>query len=297
MEGAASLPFRKAISTIGGFDEATREFISLPNNAHIPSLIKVYDPLEMAPHRLAPQIMTSDPDIAKKATLALLERGAHRVDLNCGCPSNTVTGRGAGSSLLKDPKHLYLVLRAMKEVSPSISIKIRSGYEDTHLFEEILWAIEDVRPLLLTIHPRTKKQGYSGRADWSLIHKAKKLLTTPICGSGDITSRIDLESRQAQTAVDAIMIGRTALRNPWIFQQIRNEEYKVTLESKNIFLETFYRYQSQKSSLRGKVRQLKQLVSFLFENEPVKRKKLLILQESCPLRYFKMLQHAYISSF
>src|SRR3990167_9061140 len=107
MEGVGDLSFRKAIASIGGFDEAVRDFLRVPANAHVKSLSKVYFASELAPIPLAAQIMGSDPDLMAAMAQELVLRGAPRIDVNCGCPSHTVTGRGAGSSLLKDPKLLH----------------------------------------------------------------------------------------------------------------------------------------------------------------------------------------------
>jgi tRNA-dihydrouridine synthase C len=111
MEGVGDRNFRKAIATIGGFDEAVRDFIRVPKNAHVKSLAAVYEPKELHPIPLAAQIMGSDPDLAAEMVKELARLGAPRIDLNCGCPSNTVTGRGAGSSLLKEPKALHEVAK------------------------------------------------------------------------------------------------------------------------------------------------------------------------------------------
>ncbi len=101
MEGVGDVCFRRAIISIGGFDEAVRDFLRVPTNAHVQSLSKVYDPQELSPTPLAVQIMGSDNELMAAMAQELVLRGAHRIDINCGCPSHTVTGRGAGSSFLK----------------------------------------------------------------------------------------------------------------------------------------------------------------------------------------------------
>ena len=140
MEGVASDFFRKAISTIGGFDECCTEFLRVPINANCKSLAKEYVSNNTAPIPQAAQIMGSDPILLAEMTHYLIERGAPRVDLNCGCPSNVVTGKGSGSSLLKTPDLIFKILSAMKSVSKNtpITAKIRAGYEDTSLLEDNL---------------------------------------------------------------------------------------------------------------------------------------------------------------
>ena len=113
MEGVGDFAFRKAMASIGGFDEAVKDFLRVPRNAHIPSLARVYNADELAPIPLAAQLMGSEPELMAEMAQEIVRRGAHRIDINCGCPSNTVTGRGAGSSLLKDPGFLHDVAKAV----------------------------------------------------------------------------------------------------------------------------------------------------------------------------------------
>jgi len=144
MEGLGDLTFRRAMATIGGFDQACTEFLRVPMNAHIPSLAKRYNPKDTYPIPQAAQLMGSDPILMAEMAKAVAERGAPRIDLNCGCPSNTVTGRGAGSSLLKDPNHLHKVAKAMVDaVNIPVTAKLRSGFEDISLFKENIIAAQE----------------------------------------------------------------------------------------------------------------------------------------------------------
>jgi tRNA-dihydrouridine synthase len=128
MEGVGDRCFRRAMASVGGFDEGVTDFLRVPTNAHVQSLARVYEAHEMAPIPLAAQLMGSDLDLMALMAIEVEKRGAPRIDLNCGCPSKTVTGRGAGSSLLKDPDLLHRVAKAMVEaVSVPVSIKMRSG--------------------------------------------------------------------------------------------------------------------------------------------------------------------------
>lgn len=189
MEGVADRAFRIAMSKVGGFDQACTEFIRVPRNAHVASLARVYDPDELGQVPIAAQIMGGEPHLMAEMVLELNRRGAKRIDLNCGCPSNTVTGKGAGSSLLKDPNHLYDVARAMVKASlVPVTAKLRSGFEDTSLFKENLLAAQESGIAFLTLHPRTKVDGYKPPARWDLIAQAKELLQIPVVGNGDINS-------------------------------------------------------------------------------------------------------------
>ncbi len=269
MEGVGSRPFRVALATIGGFDEACTEFLRVPTNAHVPSLAKRYDPNDTAPIPQAAQIMGSIPHLMADMTEALIKRGAPRVDLNCGCPSNTVTGRGAGSSLLKTPTLLYDITRAMCEAAEvPISVKLRSGFEDTSLFEENLLAAQEAGASFITLHPRTKLEGYKPPAHWDLIARAKQLLNIPVVGNGDIKSIDDVIRIRKETNCDAIMIGRQAVIDPWIFHKIK-AYYSIPSTPENWedtenYIRYFYSLLDSPTE-KSLINQLKQLVSFLFQ--------------------------------
>jgi tRNA-dihydrouridine synthase C len=223
MEGAGDFYFRKAISSIGGFDEAIREFIRVPKNAHVESLSKAYDPQEISPILLTPQIMGSNPELMVLMAKELEKKGALKIDLNFGCPSSTVTGKGAGSSILKDPQLLHDIAKAVvSSVSIPVSIKMRSGYEDTSLFKENLLAAEKSGIKYLTLHPRTKIDAYKAPANWQLIALAKSLVKIPIIGNGDILCVEDAIEMLKTTGCDGLMIGRGVLQNPFLFHQIRS---------------------------------------------------------------------------
>lgn len=316
MEGVGDRSFRQAIGTIGGFDEAVQDFLRVPKNAHILSLATAYVADELSPIPLAPQLMGSDPDLMAEMAQEMEKRGAHRVDLNCGCPSNTVVGRGAGSSLLKEPDHLYAVAKGMKSAtSIPITIKMRSGYEDTSLFEENLFAAQESGASFITLHPRTKVEGYHPPAKWELIAKAKKLLQIPVVGNGDILTVNDALQMLKMTRCDGLMIGRGSVINPFLFQEIKahfrqnvTEQSKLKLvHSSRIgeshltktsssrhdflhgaklenYLHTYLQKISGNTSNRTKINKLKQLLGFLFKGSEelfAKRQEILTSQPSC----------------
>ena len=264
MEGVGSHPFRKAISLIGGFDEACTDFLRVPLNAHIPSLAKKYNPLETAPIPLAAQIMGSEPLLMGKMCKELFRLGAPRVDLNCGCPSNRVTGRGAGSSLLKTPDLLHSIAKEMvKEASGPVTVKLRAGFDDFSLFEENLLAAESAGIAFLTLHPRTKAQIYRPPCHWHLIQKAKEILKIPVIGSGDVLTPKDAERMWNETGCDGIMVGRGAIQNPWIFQEIRahfNLSHRKTTPEGFIDYLTFFAHHIGENS----VDHMKQLINYMF---------------------------------
>ncbi len=290
MEGVGDRSFRKAIATIGGFDEAVRDFMRVPSNAHVKSLAKDYHADEIAPTPLACQLMGSDPDLMAAMAYEVESRGAKRIDLNCGCPSNRVTGRGAGSSLLKEPDFLYEVARSLcKAVSVPVTIKMRSGYDDISLFRENLFAAQESGARYITLHPRTKADGYGPPARWDLIREAKSILSIPVVGNGDILTVDDALRMLKETGCDALMIGRGSVINPFIFHEIRahfaNKPFTWKWSDLKNFLDVFYQDIEQEMPTRGKVNKLKQLMSFLFKRSPdlaEKREAVLTSQHDSP---------------
>lgn len=271
MEGVGDHCFRKAMATVGGFDEAVRDFLRVPSNAHVKSLVKVYVADELAPIPLAAQIMGSDCDLMADMARELAQMGARRIDVNCGCPSNIVTGRGAGSSLLKDPNVLHEVAKAVvRAVTIPVTLKMRSGYEDTSLFDENVLAAQESGVRYITLHPRTKVDGYGPPARWDLIARAKSLLKIPLIGNGDILSVNDALAMLRTTGCDGLMIGRGSIINPFIFHQIRAHYAQIPYELKweNLlgFLNAFIAETPEDFSAKLRVNKLKQLLGFIFKS-------------------------------
>lgn len=273
MEGVGDHCFRKAMASIGGFDEAVRDFLRVPTNAHVVSLASRYQADETAPIPLAAQLMGSDPELMAAMAQEIERRGSPRIDLNCGCPSNTVTGRGAGSSLLKDPNHLYQIAKAMKKaVSIPVTAKLRSGFDDLSLFKENLLAAQESGIQYITLHPRTKADGYGPPARWDLIAEAKALLKIPVVGNGDILTVNDALQMLKTTACDALMIGRGSIINPFIFHQIKSHfsqtSYECTWENLLGYFEVYLGELSFLVHEKTKINKLKQLFGFLFKKNP-----------------------------
>jgi tRNA-dihydrouridine synthase C len=286
MEGLGSLPFRKAMTIIGGFDEACTEFLRVPHEGFVPGLAKKYRADALAPYPQAVQIMGSSKELMAELCSLLEKKRAPRIDLNCGCPSNTVTGRGAGSSLLKDPSLLHNIAKAMvKSVNIPVTAKLRSGFMDTSLFKENLLAAQESGVAFITLHPRTKADGYTPPAKWELIAEAKALLKIPVIGNGDILNVADALKMLKETGCDALMIGRGAVINPWIFHEIKshfeNKPFYKPWNQLEQFLHTFVETLSKESEERNKINHLKQLTNFLFRHdELLLSKKMELLKQN-----------------
>ncbi len=270
MEGVGDRTFRRAMASVGGFDEAVRDFLRVPKNAHVKSLANVYEPKELEPMLLAAQLMGSDPELMAAMAQEIERRGAPRIDVNCGCPSNTVTGRGAGSSLLKDPSFLNEVVKAVvNAVSIPVTVKMRSGFDDTSLFQENLLAAQETGVKYITLHPRTKAEGYGPPAKWELIAQAKEVLNIPVVGNGDILTVEDALNMLRLTRCDALMIGRGSIINPFIFHEIRAHfsgvSFKKTWDDLVQYIDVYINEMSPEVPSKTKVNKLKQLLGFIFK--------------------------------
>lgn len=173
---------------------------------------------------IAQQIFGSDKESFVKAA-KIIEEIMHPdiIDINMGCPVPKVTVRSqAGSALLKDPKKIYeIVSSVVKAVSVPVTVKIRSGWDKNSINAvEVAQVCEKAGASAIAVHPRTRSQGYSGKADWNVIKQVKESVSIPVIGNGDILSVNDAIKMIKETNCDAIMIGRGVLGNPYLIKQI-----------------------------------------------------------------------------
>ena len=144
------------------------------------------------------------------------------IDINMGCPVPKVALRSqAGSALLKDPKKVKEIVSAVVECVPiPVTVKIRSGWDSNHINAvEIAKICEEAGASAITVHGRTRAQGYTGKADWNIIKQVKEAVSIPVIGNGDIKSCYDAERMLLETGCDAVMIGRGVLGNPWLVKE------------------------------------------------------------------------------
>lgn len=167
------------------------------------------------------QLFGAEPEVVAKSVENLNDTG-DLIDLNLGCPVNKVVRSGAGSALLKDPTKVSALLGALRRATPKpLTIKIRSGWDaDSINFIEIGKIAEANGVDAITLHPRTRSQGFSGKADWSQLAQLKQALAIPVIGSGDIFSPEDALNMLRISGCDGIMIGRGGYGNPWLISNI-----------------------------------------------------------------------------
>ena len=173
---------------------------------------------------LSVQLFGSDLVALEKAT-KIVEPFFDIIDYNMGCPAPHITKQMAGGALLQNSDLTRKIFRTMvNSTSRPVSLKMRIGVSDSNklLFKEIAKIAEQEGIKMITLHPRTVSQGYSGHSDWSMIKKLKEIVEIPVVGNGDITTPEIAKSMIEQTGCDYVMIGRGAMGNPFIFEQIND---------------------------------------------------------------------------
>ncbi len=171
---------------------------------------------------LAVQLYGWEPEGMAEAARVAADHGAAIIDINCGCPVPKVVKRGGGAELMRQTGRLRLAVRAVRAAVPlPVTVKMRAGWDDSSRNAlEIARLLEAEGVAMVAIHGRTRRQLYGGECDWELIRAVKDAVRIPVVGSGDIDSAESALRRLEETGVDGVMIGRAALSNPWIFQQI-----------------------------------------------------------------------------
>ena len=173
-------------------------------------------------HPIGAQLFGSNPETLAEAARIVQETGFDLVDLNLGCPAKRVVGCNGGSGLLRDLPRIGEIFRAIrKAVSIPFTVKFRTGWNDSQIVCVELARIAEAEGLDgVALHARTREQGYSGQAQWHWIARVKQAVSIPVTGNGDIRTPEDAAAMVAETNCDAVMIGRAAPANPWIFRQI-----------------------------------------------------------------------------
>jgi nifR3 family TIM-barrel protein len=229
MAGVTDTVFRRFIREMGGCGLMMTEFTSADGvlRAKDPKA-KRYLHFYQDEHPISAQLFGSNPKTLQEAAQFVEGLGFDLIDLNLGCPAKKVVKCNGGSGLLRDLPLIGEIFRSIRSViSVPFTVKFRAGWSKSELvYRELAHMAEDCGLTAIAMHARTREQGYSGQAQWDWIADLKTRVGIPVIGNGDIRSPEDAAAMVAHTGCDAVMIGRSAASNPWIFRQI--DQYTQT---------------------------------------------------------------------
>jgi tRNA-dihydrouridine synthase B len=225
MDGYSDWPFRSVCRALGSAMSYT-EFVKvekiLSRRSKEPAKRLYYEEVERP---ITFQIYGDDPDLLLKAALKVQALNPDIIDINMGCPAKSIADRGAGVGMMPTP---LKIARTFRKLTAALKVpvtgKIRLGWDRNKNYKLIARIVEEEGGSLVAIHGRTKEQRYSGNADWDAIAEVKSLVKIPVIGSGDVRLVADIQRMRAHTGCEAVMIGRAAIANPWIFAGLDREQ-------------------------------------------------------------------------
>jgi len=234
MAGVTDTVFRRFIKNLGGCGLIMTEFTSADGMLRDKRMRGRYLHFYEDEHPISAQLFGSDPNVMAEAARMVEGLGFDLVDLNLGCPAKKVVKCNGGSGLLRDLPAIGKIFEAVRAaVKIPFTVKFRAGWNDEEIVcVELARMAEDCGLAAVALHARTREMGYSGNARWEWIAAIKDAVKIPVIGNGDIRTPEDACAMVTQTGCDAVMIGRTAPSNPWIFRQI--EQYCSRLAASQI---------------------------------------------------------------
>ncbi|TLU76549.1 tRNA dihydrouridine(16) synthase DusC [Mannheimia varigena] len=278
MQGVLDPFVRNLLTSVNEYDLCISEFVrvvdqKLPKKAFYRLAPELYQGgLTDSGTPVRVQILGQHPQwLAENAALAI-ELGSHGVDLNCGCPSKTVNGSNGGASLLKDPDLIYRATKAMREAVPNeqiVSVKVRLGWDSAEQCFEIADAAQQGGANEITVHGRTKSDGYRAeRINWQAIGDIQQRLTIPVTANGEIWDFESAKNCQKITACNTLMIGRGALNTPNLSKVVKYNEPKMTWNEVLQLLFKYVQMENQFDTGFYHVARIKQWLRYLDKEYP-----------------------------
>jgi nifR3 family TIM-barrel protein len=227
MAGVTDTLFRRVIRGLGSCGLLMTEFTSSEGITRSAKKTLRYLFFDEDEHPIAAQLFGANPKVMADAARMVEDLGYDAVDINLGCPAKKVVKCG-GSGLLRELPLLEEIFKGVRAaVKIPLTIKLRAGWDENSIVAvEVVKMAEQIGIEVAAIHPRTRAQGYTGKADWNIIAAVKQAVKIPVIGNGDVQSPEDAARLVKETGCDAVMIGRAAATNPWIFRQM--EQYRTT---------------------------------------------------------------------
>ena len=234
MDGYSDWPFRSICRALGSAMSYT-EFVKVEkilSRSKEPAKRLYFEEAELP---VTFQIYGDDPDLILKAALKVQVWKPDIIDINMGCPAKSIADRGAGVGMMPTPLKIARTFRKLTSaLKVPITGKIRLGWDHNKNYKLIARIVEEEGGALIAIHGRTKEQRYSGEADWDAIAEVKAAVKIPVTGSGDVRRVADIQRMKEHTNCDAVMIGRSAISNPWIFAGYDREQVPAELVRETI---------------------------------------------------------------
>jgi tRNA-dihydrouridine synthase B len=221
MAGMTDTAFRRLVKRKGGCGLVVTEMVSSEGLVRGIDRTLEYAEYTEEERPVSIQIFGGDPKVMADAAQVVEGMGADVVDINMGCPVAKIAKHHAGCSLMREPVHAAQIVRAMSSaVKIPVTVKMRAGWNEREINAPLLARmVEDAGASALAVHGRTAAQSYTGESDWSLISQVASAVSIPVFGSGDCVLPDHVVARLRETAAGGVLVGRGALRNPWIFSQ------------------------------------------------------------------------------
>jgi len=224
MDGYSDWPFRSLCRSLGSAMSYT-EFVKAEYIVRSLRRVKAKLVYEETERPVVFQIYGDDPNEMLEAALIAQDLGPDIIDINLGCPAKSVAHRGCGVGLMRTPHKVAQIFdKLASHLEIPVTGKMRLGWDDCLSYREIAKIAEENGAALIALHGRTKQQGYGGQANWEAIAEIKSLVKIPVIGNGDIKRVEDIQRMKEQTGCEAVMIGRGAIANPWIFSRLDREQ-------------------------------------------------------------------------
>ncbi len=228
MDGVSDWPFRSICRSLGSAMSYT-EFVKADDIIDRPRYVKRKFKFEEAERPMVFQLYGDNPKTLLEAALFVQDLGPDIIDINMGCPAKSVAARGAGVGLMLTPLKIAKIFRSLsQQLTVPVTGKMRLGWDQCQTYALVARIVEENGGSLIALHGRTKQQGYSGQANWDAVAEIKSLVKIPVIASGDVRRVADIQKVKDHTGCDAVMIGRAAMGNPWIFSHLDREEVSMS---------------------------------------------------------------------
>lgn len=295
MDGFSDWPFRSMCRALGSAMSYT-EFVRAQHIVEAYSHMAARLTFDEAERPMVFQIYGDDADELLQAALRVQDRKPDIVDINMGCPARKVAHSGAGVGLMRTPLKIARIFRKLSAALPvPVTGKIRLGWENCRTYKLIARIVEENGGSLIAIHGRTKEQGYGGMADWDAIAEIKAAVKIPVIGNGDVKVTADIARMKAYTGCEAVMIGRAAIGNPWIFSKLDRDQVPAEMvhEMVRTHLERHLAFYGER---KGMVLFRKHAMQYLKLQRLPRAVRTHIITRDNPQEFLALLDHAFFES-